>query len=668
MGEHNSRRTDHPQNTLQEGTTVSSDARETGTNNLKGHLGHMIPHHDSMTLTNGPPRTPTTHDGKQNNASAIESPEELSTSTNHAGPIKQPQSPSQEETKTFFEVLESSANDVEDSQRNRIHQQDSTNSANGNSQTSNGYSGEQDSSDTPGYSTAHHEDKVTNKVQEKDSTTSINGRPRTPVAHSMYQIRRISTSKASQSGLILSMSDSQSLIENELPASTPNIVTSPQFQGVSLRQLDGWTDLKSRPDQLRPCVTPARRHSNSTVTKCDNVNGYTEGGRASATTCADQGFSRLGVPTMTPPLAPPMTSSTSSTKNPANHQTLPIAPAIPRIFERKGRRRPTPRSCIWREGLRSNGGPVRERHDVRSAEGRSVVAVEKASYPATEATVVNQESSSVDHEDIRSLSCPSSSSAPMTDLGHDNNSSGAVEASQVFPSERNLSTPAEVIGHRKSSSVGAEVFRPRKLNNPRTPPKRFGHRRSFSPLAPDFHPSRNSSVPSTPLNLGHLIHSQQPSTGSGKPGHVYYAASDTIRGARGQQHGHPTSTYHSLQGPQPYPGTPTSAISSETLKLTDPAAVSNRRLSTTLNMHPPHSHLALWQTTSEMGNAYLIEQNDNNSDYTQPNPFEPYATSTPAAPTPNPSDVQANAGLYATDTNGFQPAYFTNANSSNQIV
>ena len=69
-----------------------------------------------------------------------------------------------------------------------------------------------------------------------------------------------------------------------------------------------------------------------------------------------------------------------------------------------------------------------------------------------------------------------------------------------------------------------------------------------------------------------------------------------------------------------------------------------------------------------MGNAYLVEQNDNNSDYTQPNPFESYATSTPAAPTPNPSDVQANTGLYATDTNGFQPAYFTNTNSSNQIV
>ena len=662
MGKKNSARTDHLQSTLQERATISSDARETGTNNLKIHLGYIVPHHDSTTLTDGPRRIPTAHDGEQDKASNIESPVELSTSTNDAGLKKQPQSPSQEETKTSFDVPESGTNEVEDSRRNRAQQQDPTNPANGNPRTSNAYSVEQDSSDTLGDSTAYHEDSVMNTVQEQDSKTSTNVGPRIPAVHSMDQDRCLSHSKARGSGLMESVSDPQRVIENEHSASTPNIATSPQFQGMIPEQLDGQTDLKSRHERLRPCVTPTRKRSNPTATEHENFNSDVGGDRASATTSGDRGFCRLGVTKMTPPLDPPLTPSATSTKNPAQHQILRIVPAIPRIFMRRLRAR----SSVVGGGLKINGGPLRERQDQRSAEESQTV--EKASYAATEATMVNQESSGVDPRNIQPLSCSSSPSAPITNLGHEKTSRGAVKDSQASSSGGDLFTPAEAIGHRKSSSVDAEVFRSRESSPLRTPIKHFGHRKSFSPLAPDFHPFRNSSVPSTPSNLGQPVHPRQPSRGSGEPTHVDYAASDTVRGARDQQHGHPTSTYHSPQAPQPYPGAPTPAISLEALTLRDPAVVSYRRLSPALDMHTPHSHLALWQTTSGMANAYLLEQNDNNSDYTQPNPFESYATSTPAAPTPNPSDVQTNAGLYATDTNGFQSAYFTNTNSSNQIV
>ena len=638
MGKNKYRRTDRLQITLQEGTMISLDARETGTNNIKGHLGYIVPHHDSTTLTDGPPRTSTAHYGEQDKASNIESLEEFSTSTNDAGPIKQAQNPSQEETKTSFDVPESGTIDVEDSQRNRAQQQDSTNLAYGNPQTSNPYSVEQDLLDTLGDSSAHHEDSVID--------------------------RRFSHSKASRSGFMESVSDPRSVIENDLPGSTPNIPTSPQFQGMSPEQLDGQTDNISRYERLRPCAIPPRRHSNPTATEHENFDSDVGGDQASATTSADRGCSRLGVPKTTPPLDPPMTPCAIPTKNPAQHQTFRIVPAIPRISMRRLR----PRSSVVVGGLKSNGGPLRERQDKRSAEGSPVVAVEKASYAAAEATIANQESSGVDTKDIQPLSCSSSPSAPITYLGHEKASRGAVTDSQASSSEGDLFTPAEALGHRKSSSVDAGVFRSRESNPLRTPTKRFGHRKSFSPLAPEFHPSRSSSVPSTPSNLGQPVHSRQPSRGSGELTHVGYAASDTIRGARGQQHGHPNSTYYSPQAPQPNQGAPTPAISSKALTLKDPAVVSYSRLSPALDMHPPHSHLALWQTTSGMGNAYLVEQNDNNSDYTQPNPFESYATSTPAAPTPNPSDVQANTGLYATDTNGFQPAYFTNTNSSNQIV
>ncbi len=662
MGTNSSGRTEHPQSTLQESTTISSDPLETGDNDLKDHLGDTIPYHDSTTLTDGAPRTPTAHDGEQDKVPNVESLEEFSTSTNAAGPITQPQSVSQEHIKTSFDVPESSRNDIEDSPWNLAQQQDSTNSANGNPRISNAYSGVQDPSDTLGYSTAHHEDSGANRVQEQNSTTSINGGLGTPIAHIMNKDRRLSLSKASRSGLIESVSDPRNVIENELPVSTPNIAKYPQVQGMIPGQLDGQTDLNSRHERLRPYLILPRRHSDFTDTEHEgNFNSDAEEDRASATTSADRGFSRLGVSTMT--LDPPMTPSVSSTKNTPNHQTLAIVPAIPRIFERRSR----PRSSVVGESLQSNGGPVQERKDERSVEERSVLAVQKVSYAATEATMVNQESSSVDPEYIKPLSCSSSPPAPMTDLGHENSSSGTVEGRQASSSERDLSASAEAIRHRKSSSVDAEKFRPRGLKSPRTPTKHPGHRKSFSPLAPEFYPSRNSSLPSTPSNLGQPVHSRNPSGGSGEPTHVDHAAGDTVRGARDQQHGHPTSTYHNRQGPQPYPG-PTPAMLSEALTLMEPAGVSNRRLSPALDMHPPQSHLAPWQINSKIGNAYLVEQNDNNSDYTQPNPFESYATSTPAAPTPNPSDVQTNAGLYATDTNGFQSAYFTNANSSNQIV
>lgn len=399
------------------------------------------------------------------------------------------------------------------------------------------------------------------------------------------------------------------------------------------------------------------------ATVSENLNRDAEGDRASATTSAGRGSSRLEVRKVAP-LEPYMAPSASSMKKPQSYQILPMVPAIPRIFERR-RRQPT---SVVREGLRSNGGPVREKQDEGSAEERSVLAVEKASYAAIEAMMASQVSSSVDQEDSQPLSYSSSSSAPMTDPGHKNTSSCAVESSQASSKKRNWSMPAEAIGHRKSSSVDTGKFRHRELDYQRTPAKGLGHRKSFSPLAPEFRPSRNSSVPSTPSNLGLPTHSRQPSRGSDEPAHLEIAASDAVRGARYQQHGHPTSTYHSPRCPQPWPSATTPPIFQDAPAPIDPAVFSHRRLSPAFDMHHHQPYCAPWQTTSRIGIAYLGKQNENNSEYTQPNPFDSYAASTPAAPTPNPSDVQTNAGLYAADTNGFQPAYFTNSNNSNQIV
>ena len=663
MDKSNSGRIDHLQSTLQKASTVSSDARETGANNLKVHLRCIVPHHDSTTLTEGPAGTSTAHDGEQDKASSVESTGELCTRTNDACLIKQPQSLSQEETKASFDVPGSGRNQVERFQRNSSQQQNSTNIANGYPWTSNVYGVEQDPPNTLRDSTANHVESVMNTVQERDSITSSNGGPRISGVHSVDQDRRLSHNKASQSALE-SVSDPRNHIENELPASTANIATSPQFQGVISEQLESQTDIKSCYERLRPCATLSGRHSNPSTTEHESFNSDVGGDRASAITSANGGVSRLGVPKMTSPLDPLTTANATTTKGPAQHQILPIVPAIPRIFMKRLR----PRSSVIGGSLKANAGPLRETQDKRSTEESVVVTVGKSSHAATDATMVNQESSSVNPKDVPPLSCSSCPSAPTSNLGHGKISRSAVKDSQASSSEGDLFTPAEALGHRKFSSVDAGVFHYRELNPLRTPTKLFGHRKSFSPLASEFYPSRNSSVPSTPSNLSQPVHSRQTSREFGEPTHVDYAASDTIRGAKDQQHGHPISTYHGPRAPQPYPGAPTRAMSSEDLTLKDPAVVSYRRLSPALDLHRTHSHLALWQTTSAMGNAYLVEQNDNNSDYTQPNPFESYATSAPAAPTPNPSDVQTNAGLYAPDTNGFQPAYFTNTNSSNQIV
>ena len=644
MGKKKSRRKDHRRSTLQETSTTPSDARETGTNHVKVHLEYVVPHDDSTTLTDGPHWTPTAYDRGQTKASNVNSTGELGTSTNDAGPTKLPQSPSQEETKTSFDVSKSGTNDIEDFRWHRAQQRYSTHSAKGYAQTSNAYDVGRDSSDTLGNSFTSDEDVFMDTVQEQGSTTSTDGGPRIPSVYSMDQDRRLRHSKGSRSGSMKSLCDHHDVGENELLASTPNIATSAQFQGMIPPQLDGQIDLKPRHAQRGPCVTPPRRHTNPAIIERDNITSDVGDDSASAIASADRGFYRLGVLKTKPPLDLPLTPSSNSTNNPAQHQISRIMPAIPRIFMRRVR----PRSSVGGEGLKT--------------------AVEKASYVATEATMVDQGSSCTDPEDIEPLSRTHSPSTPNTNLGHEKSACGVVNASQVSSSEGDLFTPVEAIRHRKSSSVDTVVFRSRELNPLRTPTQCFGHRKSFSPLAPEFHPCRISSAPSTPSNLDQPVHSRQPSRGTGEPMHITHAANDTGTGARGQQHGHPTSTYHCPRAPQPYAGAPRRAISLEALTSKDPAIVSFHRLPRTRHMHSRHSHLSHSQSISEMGNAYLVKQNDNASDYTQPNPFESYATSTPAAPTPNPSDVQTNAGLYATDTNGFQSAYFTNTNSSNQIV
>ena len=414
-------------------------------------------------------------------------------------------------------------------------------------------------------------------------------------------------------------------------------------------------------DRVPEIPTTHGGEQDKTATEYEDLNSDAEGDRGSATMSADRVSSRLGGSKLTPSLDPPLTSSASSAKNLPKYQCSPMVPAIPRIFERTQ----GPQSCIIGEGLRVSDDPMRGREYERSTEQICVLAVEKASYAATKATKASQKPSSVDQEDSQPLSCSSSSSAPVTDLGHKHTSSCAVENSQASSSKRNWSMPAEAIGHRKSSSVDTGKLHPRELDSPRMPTKSLRHRKSFSPLAPEFRPSRNSSVPSTPSNLGLPVHSRQPSGASREPTHLDIPASDAVKGARYQQHGHPIPTYHSPRRPQPRHGATTQPMFQNALAL---AELSRRPLSPALNMHNGQPHLAPWQITSRIENAYLVEQNDNNSEYTQPNPFDSYATSTPAAPTPNPSDVQTNAGLYAADTNGFQPAYFTNSNSSNQIV
>ena len=664
MGRKKSRRKDHRWSTLQEASTTPSDARETGTDHMKVHLEYIVPHDDSTTLTDGPNRTPTAYDGEQAKASNVNSPGELSTSTNDTGPIKLPQSPLQEEIRTSFDGSKSGTKDIEDFQWHRTQQRESTHPANGYAQTSNAYNVERDSSDTLGNSITSDEDIFMDTLQEQDSTTSTNGGPRIPAVHSMDPDRRLSHSKGSQSGSMESFCDHQDVGDNELLASTPNIATSAQFQGMIPAQLDGQVDLKSRHTERGPCVTPPRRHSNVAVTKRENTTSDVGGDSASATASADRGSYRLGVLKTKPPLDLPLTPSSNPTKNSAQHEISRIVPAIPRIFMRRVR----PRSSVVGEGLKTDADPLRERQDKRSAEESPVLVVRKASYVATEAAMVDQGSSCPDSEDIQPLSRARSPSTPITNLGYEKSACGVVKASQISSSEGDMFTPVEAIGHRKSSSVDTVVFRSRELNPLRTPTQRFGHRKSFSPLAPEFHPCRISSAPSTPSDLGQPLHSRQPSRGTGEPMHINHAASDTGKGARGQQHGHPSSTYHCPRAPQPYAGAPRRAISLETLTLKDPAIVSFNRLPRTRHMHSRRSHLSHSQSISGMVNAYLVKQNDNASDYTQPNPFESYATSTPAAPTPNPSDVQTNAGLYPTDTNGFQSAYFTNTNSSNQIV
>ena len=207
---------------------------------------------------------------------------------------------------------------------------------------------------------------------------------------------------------------------------------------------------------------------------------------------------------------------------------------------------------------------------------------------------------------------------------------------------------------------------------PSTPEIPLRHKKSLSAEAEEFYPSRRLSSPSTPPSSESFSRSGRPSKESIRPVLALNTTSPTVNKILAQLHGHPTPGRYNSQILRHKTSVEMPARPSDVVYSFDPSDILIRGSSLGFSAHSQMHHLPSYShsrhITLGMENAYLFEQNDQNSEYSQSNPFESYANSTPAASTPNPSDVQTNAGIYAADTNGFSAAYFPSTNSSNQIV
>ena len=196
-------------------------------------------------------------------------------------------------------------------------------------------------------------------------------------------------------------------------------------------------------------------------------------------------------------------------------------------------------------------------------------------------------------------------------------------------------------------------------------------KQSFSAQAPESVPSPAPSLTATLTNVRSPDHSRQPSIDTLGP--------SGTEGNRNLSRGHLNEIFRSCASRSTAafpPGTTMSPKQSKTSKFSTasprftfpPYAPDHQPFpyhSPISCGYPSQPQLHIQQRNLLYQNAHCVNQNDQNSDYSHSNPYESYATSTPAAPTPNAPDLQQNASIYPPETNGFQQSFF---NPSNQIV
>lgn len=241
----------------------------------------------------------------------------------------------------------------------------------------------------------------------------------------------------------------------------------------------------------------------------------------------------------------------------------------------------------------------------------------------------------------------------------EDNKSSSAEATSHLSEPRCVTPVSRSKNHRlqrlKSLSAEAPAFHPSlPASLPTTPTRPYGngHGRSASLQTGQSDTSYSSAKPNTPLGQHSLWPSRQSSTGTPSVS----VESGRFTNSGGVSHPsidrrYPKPHQHTPEGQGQFFNTPRSTPfqmpiqNSQSLDLNAPPSLSPMRL---LNYNTPRY------------NAHVYQQDEQNTDYSQSNHFDSYATSQAASAAPNSSDVHQNGSIYTQDTNGYGPRYYPN--------
>lgn len=252
---------------------------------------------------------------------------------------------------------------------------------------------------------------------------------------------------------------------------------------------------------------------------------------------------------------------------------------------------------------------------------------------------------------------PYTSPKPSQVAKHNEPCSANATSHLSEPRSATLITPTKKhkIWHPKSASTAAPAFHPGSSSNSATTPTRSssnGHRRSVSSGTGHLNPSSRSFIPNTPLRQRRL--SPYRHSNMGTPSVPLQPAVFNNTGGAPQ----PSVKAH-------YPG-PHQHIPERQGQYfsTQPSMRSQMPIQSGVSLGPSMPLFFSPNHSSNNNifhyNAQVYQQGEQNAEYSQTNHFDSYATSQAANAAPNAADLHQNGNMYAQDTNGYGPRYYSN--------
>ncbi|CAD6570943.1 MAG: PAB-dependent poly(A)-specific ribonuclease subunit 3 [Alectoria sarmentosa] len=211
------------------------------------------------------------------------------------------------------------------------------------------------------------------------------------------------------------------------------------------------------------------------------------------------------------------------------------------------------------------------------------------------------------------------------------------------------------VQHPKSLSAEAPAFNsspPSSLPMTPTRSSNNGHGRSVSLETGQSNPTYVSVMSNTPLRHHSLRPSQQSTTGT---------TSIPVETGVFKNSGGASQSVIYPQFPEPHQHTPeVQGQYFDTQGSMPPQMPTQFYDSLRPNMPPFSSHMHSLDNSTIHYNAQIDQQGEQNAEYSQSNHFDSYATSQAANAAPDAADLHPNGNIYAQDTNGYGPRYYSN--------